>query len=306
VSARGWRVREGGRFLKAGFSHMAEARSWYVESKEFEMLIKGGNYGLRIVERSKKRQGTIFIKRDEIAWLVGAVEEARVVESSEVFWDPTSAGFPRVLVQRRSNRHGGFIFIEEFEGNKRRGSILVPEGRHGQGWSRLASELKIARLTLWEDRVFKERKAARVVAGRSFAAVVGRPKPIENVRMAVSSEMVEDSTKIDDGRVKLHTQTTPAYNLMKVDSRRGLSKECVEEGGCAGGAPAKTQLLAMEVDGAVSEKLQSQTMPIVEEGGCVGGVPEKIQPSALEKNGKAPGEVSGDGWREQSTENSVH
>jgi hypothetical protein len=266
---------------------MAKARSWYVESKEFEMLIKGGNYGLRIVERSKKRRGSIFIKRDEIAWLVGAVEEVLVVESSKVYWDPSSAGFPRVLVQRRSNRHEGFIFIEEFEGNKRRGSILVPEGRYGQGWSRLASELRIARLTLWEDRVFRERKAARVVAGRSFAAVVGRPKPIENVLMAVSSEMVEDSTKIDEGRVKLHTQTTSAYNPKKVDTQKGLPKGCVEEGGYTGGAPAKSQFLAMEVDGAVSEKVQVQNLPIVETGGCVGGAPVKLQSSVLEKNGEA-------------------
>jgi hypothetical protein len=79
---------------------MAKTRSWYVESKEFEMLIKGGNYGLRIVERSKRKQGSIFIQRDEVAWLVGAVEEALDVETSEVFWDPSSAGFPRVLVQR--------------------------------------------------------------------------------------------------------------------------------------------------------------------------------------------------------------
>jgi hypothetical protein len=124
-----------------------------------------------------------------------------------------------VLSIDRSNRHGGFIFIEEFEGNKRRGSILVPEGRHGQGWSRLASELRIARLTLWEDQVFRERKAARVVAGRSFVAVV------------------EGSTKIDDGRVKLHTQTTPVYNPKKVDTQRGLSKVCGGRGlrwWCAG------------------------------------------------------------------------
>jgi hypothetical protein len=42
---------------------------------------------------------------------VGAVEVVLDVESSEVFWDPSRAGFPRVLVQRRSNRHGRFIII---------------------------------------------------------------------------------------------------------------------------------------------------------------------------------------------------
>jgi hypothetical protein len=39
---------------------MAKERSWYVESKVFEMLIKGGNYGLRIIEKSKRKQGPYF------------------------------------------------------------------------------------------------------------------------------------------------------------------------------------------------------------------------------------------------------
>jgi hypothetical protein len=121
-------VIEGGVFWWLTF-FMATVRSWFVESKEFDMLIKGGNLGLRIVERSNKKQGTIFILRDELAWLVDAVEEVVDVDSSEVFWDQSRAGCPRIFVQRRSNRHGRFITIEEFEGRNRRGSILIPEGR---------------------------------------------------------------------------------------------------------------------------------------------------------------------------------
>jgi hypothetical protein len=64
---------------------MEKVRSWYVESKKVEMLIKGENSGLRIVERGKKKQGSIFLQRDEIAWLVGAVEEVLEVDTSEVF-----------------------------------------------------------------------------------------------------------------------------------------------------------------------------------------------------------------------------
>jgi hypothetical protein len=61
VSECAWVAREGGgEFSEGWFSHMAKARSWYVESKEFEMLIKGGNYGLRIVERSKKRRDYFY------------------------------------------------------------------------------------------------------------------------------------------------------------------------------------------------------------------------------------------------------
>ena len=64
---------------------MEGSRSWSVESKEFEVLIKGGGSGVRIYERSKKKKSSIFVRRDELAWLMGALEEVVEVETSEVF-----------------------------------------------------------------------------------------------------------------------------------------------------------------------------------------------------------------------------
>jgi hypothetical protein len=50
------------------------SRSWWsVESKEFELMIKGRASGVRIYERSKKKKSSIFIQRDELAWLVGCI-----------------------------------------------------------------------------------------------------------------------------------------------------------------------------------------------------------------------------------------
>jgi hypothetical protein len=224
---------------------MARARIWFVESKEFEMLIKGGNHGLRIEERSKKKQCSVFIQRDEVVWMVGAVEKAMDVETSEVYWDPSSAGFPRVLVQRRANRHGRFIIIEEFEGNKRRGSVLIPEGRYGQGWSRLTSELRAARMSLWKGRDFRERKATVVVAGKTYAEVVGGPELLENEAKVASPEKMEGSSpaKVDDGGVQCKTQRRPANNT---------------KGGSDGGAPEKTQSQAPVESSGVPEKSQAQ------------------------------------------------
>ena len=56
-----------------------------MESKEFEVLIKGGSSGVRFVERSNKKQRSIFIHRDELIWLVGAMEVVIDEETSEVF-----------------------------------------------------------------------------------------------------------------------------------------------------------------------------------------------------------------------------
>jgi hypothetical protein len=258
---------------------MAKERKWYVESKVFEMLIKGGNAGLRIVERSKRKQGSIFLRRDELAWVVGAVEEVLDVDTTEVFWDPGSAGFPRVLVQRRSNRHGGFIIMEEFEGSSRRGSILIPEGRYGQGWVRLLSELRIARRTVWEDRVFKENKAMQLVTGRSYAEVVGRPKTPEivpNESPAVAGVGVTPAMSGGD-RAVTHAQRRPVSNILKVDDQFGAA------GGGSGVAPEKTKFQAQE-EGHDCNNLNFLSKSLQNPGR--GGVAESKEGNVSEKNGQ--------------------
>jgi hypothetical protein len=222
VEAHGWRVSEEGRILEAGF-RMVKACSWYVVSKEFEMLIKGGNYGLRMVERSKRKHGSIFIHRDEIAWLVGAVEVAVDVETSEVYWDQSSTGYPRILVQRRANWHGRFIFIEELEAGKRRGSVLIPEGRHGQGWTRLAAELRNTRLSLWKGCDFRERKGTQAVSGRSYAEVLGQSKPVVNELMVATAATMVGSAPTKSGRVQSH-QMKPVITSKVLEEAGGVSE----------------------------------------------------------------------------------
>jgi hypothetical protein len=252
VKARGWRVSEGGSNWWLAFI-MAEVRSWFVESKEFDMLIKGGNLGLRIVERSKNKQGTIFIHREELAWLVGAVEEVIELDSSEVFWDQARAGYPRIFAQQRYNRHGRFITIEEYEGRNRRGSILIPEGRHGQGWSRLISELRTARMTLWKDRKFRDSKVAKAVSGdRSYAEVVGGSKSSKVVEVSATAKTLGD-------REKAHHQTRPAS--VPVSAQMATMLEPEVKGGYQGGGPAKFQAQTTEKGARDSGLPESNTLP---------------------------------------------
>jgi hypothetical protein len=123
---------------------MAKSRRWSVESKEFELLIKGGASGVRIFERSNRKQRSIFLNKDELARLAGTMKEVVVVETSEVFWDQSRAGYPRIITQKCSNKRGCFLTVEEFDGRRRGGAILIPEGRYGQGWERFVSEVRLA------------------------------------------------------------------------------------------------------------------------------------------------------------------
>ena len=148
--------------------------------KEFEVMIKGGALGTRIIERSNKKKRSIFIQRDEIVWLVRTVEKMVDVETSEVFWDQSRAGYPWIIAQKRSNRHGRFLTVEEFVGRRRCGAILIPEGRSGQGWVHFISELKLALSSLMKERVLREDKAVKVVVGgQSYVEVLGWSKSPE-------------------------------------------------------------------------------------------------------------------------------
>jgi hypothetical protein len=158
---------------------MAVSWKWKVESKEFELVIKGGATGVRFFERNIKHQRSIFVLRDELNWLARIGKELVVVENSEVFWDQSRAGYPRIIAQKCSNRHGNFLLLEEFDGRSKCGSIRIPEGRYGEGWDRFLVELCRANSSL---RGVRENPVCKKVAvRRSYAEVAGLSKAEENL-----------------------------------------------------------------------------------------------------------------------------
>jgi hypothetical protein len=135
-------------------------------------VIKGGGVGLRFFERNSKTSRSIFLHRDEVAWLDNIVEKLIVVRTSEVFWDQSRAGYPRVMVHKCSNRHGKFLTLEEYDGRRRCGSVMIPEGRFGQGWDCLKMEVKRANSSLNGDR--GSRVFRKVTGEKSYAEVTGK------------------------------------------------------------------------------------------------------------------------------------
>jgi hypothetical protein len=101
--------------------------------------------------------------------LDSVVEELLAVKKFEVFWDQSRTGYPRIFAEKCSNRHGNFMTIEEFDGRKRYGSIMILEGRYGQGWERLKSEVSKANSSL---SVWEKWKCKKVMLGRSYIEIV--------------------------------------------------------------------------------------------------------------------------------------
>ena len=150
---------------------MAGSWKWKVESKEFKLLFKEEVSGARIFERNGKRQRSIFLLKVELAWLARTVEELVKVENSEVFWDQSRAGHPKIIAQKCSNRNGNFLTIEEFDGRRRCCSIMIPEGRYGQGWEQFMVDVRRANASF--QVVQEVRESAMVTKRWSFVEVVG-------------------------------------------------------------------------------------------------------------------------------------
>jgi hypothetical protein len=123
---------------------MGFSRRWLVESKDFVLLVVGGETGIHVCESCLGKMRSILLDMDKLAWLVRIYEDLVVVEDSRVFWNQSQPGFPRIIAQRCFNRHGGFLVVEEFISDRRSGSVLIPEGRTGKGWEIFGSELRLA------------------------------------------------------------------------------------------------------------------------------------------------------------------
>ena len=82
-----WEVREGCVLCVWGWFGfvMVGLWKWSVESKEFELVVKGGNTRVKFFERNSKNNGSIFLQRAEVAWLDSVMEELIAVKTSEVF-----------------------------------------------------------------------------------------------------------------------------------------------------------------------------------------------------------------------------
>jgi hypothetical protein len=159
---------------------------WSVESKEFALSVVGGATGIRICEKCKGLTRSILLDKDETAWLNKSFSELVSVQDSRVFWNQSVRGFPRILAQQCYNRHGYFLTVEEYEGRRRSGSILVPKGRFGEGWERFGLQLRLAFRLLHADSTssLKQLGAFRVphvesnnVTRRSYTEVLRSSLP---------------------------------------------------------------------------------------------------------------------------------
>ena len=146
---------------------------FFVESKSFEFSVEEGGmfYQLRIYERGRDSLRSIFMGKGSAKRLLFNVEELISGQSSGQFAKSCREGDKCFILQLGSNSHGAFLLISELTHGRRKGSIVVPEGKTGNGWR--GFELHLRKVLAPESLAPKQAFTGIFRdASKSFASVV--------------------------------------------------------------------------------------------------------------------------------------
>jgi len=154
---------------------------FFVEAKSFIFSVAERSFELRVAEKRKGFSGWIRLGSGCVAWLLSMVEEVLQNPGFD-FVKSFREGLKVTIVRRGGNSSGRFLEVAVYDVGGRRGMIVFPEGRDGQGWGRVSGELSKV-LAFFGTSVVSSSfsgvpvgkslgKAASVL---SFAEVVGSP-----------------------------------------------------------------------------------------------------------------------------------
>ena len=109
---------------------------FFVESKTFEFTVEEGGmfYQLRIYEKGRDSLRSIFMGKGCAKRLLFNVEELIAGQSRGQFAKSFREGDKCFILQLGSNSYCFFFVISELIHGRRKGSIVVPEGKSGSGW----------------------------------------------------------------------------------------------------------------------------------------------------------------------------
>ena len=107
---------------------------FFIESKTFEFRVEEGGmfYQLRIYERARDSLRSIFMGKGSAKRLLFNVEELIAGQSRGQFAKSFHEGDKCFILQLGSNTYGSFLLISELIHGRRKGSIVVPEGKSGE------------------------------------------------------------------------------------------------------------------------------------------------------------------------------
>ena len=108
----------------------------FVESKSFEFSVEEGGsfFLLRIYERGRNSLRSVFMGKECAKRMLSIMEKFILSELPEHFARTIREGETMFIIQLGSNAHGYYLMISELLHGRRKGFLVIPEGRMGHGW----------------------------------------------------------------------------------------------------------------------------------------------------------------------------
>ncbi|XP_035543339.1 uncharacterized protein LOC118347632 [Juglans regia] len=119
---------------------MGLCKEVFIDQKLFELKKENAKWW-RIIESSHRGVKYISVDGETLGWLGSMVKDCTVTVGSQEFLQTRRKGDTVIIVRKGHNFNGSFISISEFGRDKRRGLLVIPEGRKGEGWKKLADIL---------------------------------------------------------------------------------------------------------------------------------------------------------------------
>ena len=117
---------------------------FFAESKTFEFSVEGGTfYMVRIFERNKDSLRSVFMGKESAKRLLTFVEDL-MSNTPQNFARTFRDGNKVFILQLGFNVHRSFLMISELVHGRRKGLIIVPEGKLGSGWRGFGFHLRKA------------------------------------------------------------------------------------------------------------------------------------------------------------------
>ncbi|KAF5449121.1 hypothetical protein F2P56_029600 [Juglans regia] len=138
---------------------MGMCRDVFIEQKLFSFR-KENDRWWSITESSRRVVKYVSLDQEALGWLGFTVKECATPLVSSDFLRTHRKGNSVLMVQRGCNHNGSFFSLSEFGHDKRRGMIVVSEGRKGEGWR------------IFEDTIKELTLSSSVWSGRNRGACV--------------------------------------------------------------------------------------------------------------------------------------
>ena len=126
------------------FISMGGIRSFFIESKPFQLVVKeGGNFFvLQIFERGKYFMKSVFMGKSAALWLMKNIEYTVIRVNPKQFFT-LREGDTAYTLQRGSNSFGQFLLVSKLKVGGLWSSVIILKGKETHGWKVFGLELRM-------------------------------------------------------------------------------------------------------------------------------------------------------------------